>query len=112
MSALAERINPKLDIKYQLVWNFGAYLLDVPRRLGVNAALDAAADLLVCSHKYYCGGRNGSDQQLLSKHGRALRLLREEIDDEVRARSTETLCAVMLLMIAQVSYGVVVSEYC
>ncbi|KAL8870571.1 MAG: hypothetical protein Q9174_003419, partial [Haloplaca sp. 1 TL-2023] len=101
ISALAERINPKLDIKYQLVWNFGGYLLEVPRRLGVNAALDAAADLLVCSHKNYCGGRNGSDQLLLSKHGRALRLLREAITDRVTARSNETLCAVMLLMVTQ-----------
>jgi Fungal specific transcription factor domain len=102
-SALVYKIDPTTDIRYQLVWNFGGYLADVPRRLGTNPALDAASDALVAAHTDFCSsGRPGSECELLAKHSHALSVLRDALDDPVKAHSSETLCAIMLLMIVQV----------
>lgn len=102
-SAFVGKIDPTADIRYQLVWNFGAYLADIPRRLGTNPALDAASDALVAAHTNFCSNGHGvPDYAFLAKYSRALNVLRDELDDPDKAHSSETLCAIMLLMIIQV----------
>ncbi|KAI9794103.1 MAG: hypothetical protein M1833_000468 [Piccolia ochrophora] len=103
VSALVNKIDPTADIRYQLVWNFGGYLADIPRRLGTNPVLDAASDALVSAHTNYCSsGHPRAGCELLAKYSHALNVLRDALDDPVKAHSSETLCAIMLLMIVQV----------
>ena len=102
-SAFVNRIYPLGDIRYQLPANFGNYLADVPRHLGVSPALDAASDALVAAHARFCAGQSAPEHEVLTKYSRALSALRQELDDEVKAQSAENLCAIMLLMIVQVS---------
>lgn len=102
-SAFVGSINPTMDIKYQLLWNFGDYLADVPRRLGVNPALDVASDALVSVHTSFCSqGHYVHDPRVLAKYSKALVALRDALNDPDKAYSSETLCAIMLLMIVQV----------
>ncbi|KAI9805437.1 MAG: hypothetical protein M1825_000688 [Sarcosagium campestre] len=102
VSAMVDKIDPATDIRYQLIWNFGGYLAEIPRRLGANAALDAASDVLVAAHTNYCVlGRPRSDNRLLVKYSHALTALRDALDNPVQAHSSETLCAIMVLMIVQ-----------
>ena len=101
-AAFTERINPHVDIRFQLLWSFGGYLVDVPRRLGTSEALDAAADALVTAHARFCAGTLDPDAPLLVKHSRALSMLRHDLSDPFKAHTSETLCSVMLLMIYQV----------
>ena len=100
--AFIERIDPFIDIKFQLLWSFGDYLADIPCRLGESGALDAAADALVMAHARFCVGHLDPDTVLLAKYSRALRVLRQDLDDPVKAHSSETLCSIMLLTIYEV----------
>ncbi|KAG8530539.1 uncharacterized protein KY384_005042 [Bacidia gigantensis] len=54
--AFVSKASPSIDISHQLVMNFGGFLAEVPRRLGVNEALDAAAGVLVTAYAGYCAG--------------------------------------------------------
>ncbi|KAI9842413.1 MAG: hypothetical protein M1837_007158 [Sclerophora amabilis] len=102
-SALVNRIDPTTDIRYQLVWNFGGYLAYIPSRLGTNPALDAASDALVAAHTSYCSSAHLLPEcEHLVKYSHALNVLRDALEDPVKAHSSETLCAIMLLMIVQV----------
>lgn len=102
-SAFVDKVNLTADIRYQLVWNFGGYLVQVPRRLGTNPALDAASEALVAAHTSFCStGPTGTGSGVLVKYSRALKALRKALTDPVTACSTETLGAIMLLMIVQV----------
>ena len=107
-------VDPSIDINVQLVWNFGAFLREVPRRLGTNEALDAASDALVTAYTWYTSSSVGyriPDTEALTKHSLALNALRNCLDDPVKAHSSETLCAIMLLQICQVLLGVVVKPW-
>ena len=101
-SSFIDKINVFVDIRYQLLGNFGGYLAEIPCRLGTNAALDAASDTLVAAHARFCSGNRDPDRALLAKHSQALSILRHSLDSSVNAHSSETLCAIMLLMIVQV----------
>ena len=101
-SAFVHKTGQDLDIKYQLTWNFGLYLTAIPRRLGRSAALDAATDVLVHAHTRFCTEGFSSNPTLLAKYSRAFAVLRHDIDDAAKARSSETLCAVMVLSIVKV----------
>ncbi|KAL8778799.1 MAG: hypothetical protein Q9194_001797 [Teloschistes cf. exilis] len=96
--ALVYRANPELDIRYQFPWNIGTFLWDIPARLGTNAALDAASDVLVTAHAQYCAGGRRIDKGLLKKQALALSVLRQHLVDPAKALSSETLCATTLLM--------------
>lgn len=100
--AFIERIDPFLDIRFQLLWTFGDYLADIPCRLGRSRALDAAADAVVMAHARFCVGHLDPDTTLLAKHSRALSVLRQDLNDPIKAHSSETLCSIMLLMIYEV----------
>lgn len=112
-SAFAGRIDPTIDMRYQLLLNFGGYLADVPRRLGTNLALDAASDALVAAHTNFCSnGHFVPEYGLLAKYSQALNALRDVLDDRDKAYSSETLCAIMVLMIVQVGHNFVPRSSC
>ncbi|KAL8753175.1 MAG: hypothetical protein Q9184_005495 [Pyrenodesmia sp. 2 TL-2023] len=100
-SAFVHCLSQKVDIRFQLLWNFGDYLTSIPCRLGVSAALDAAVDALVAAHSAFCVGNLVSNPVVWRKYSRALSVLRHDLDDVVKARSAESLCAVMLNSIVQ-----------
>lgn len=91
-----------MDIRYQLIWNFGGFLQDVVCRLGTNDALDASSDALVATHKGFCAGYADPSPEQLVKYSRGLYTLRQAISDPGTVHSIETLCAIMILMITEV----------
>ncbi|KAL8813217.1 MAG: hypothetical protein Q9223_007095 [Gallowayella weberi] len=101
-AAFIHSISQQVDIKFQLPWNFGGFLHCVPPRLGRSEALDAAIDSLVTAHKHYCVGGFAPNELTLTKYSRALAVLRHDLDDVAKARSSESLCAVLVISIAQV----------
>ena len=99
--AFVRAIHPSTDIRWNLAWMYGGFLRDVPPRLGTNEALDTAADAVISMHSDFCVTRKLS-VQALSKYGRALNTLHTYLDDPVKAASTDTLCAVTILLLCQV----------
>ena len=81
-------------------------MFEIPRRMNENEALDAAVNALVCSHSNFCA-RKAVSVETLSSYSHALRSLRHCLDDPGKASQTETLCAVMLLLICQVGVKIV-----
>lgn len=100
-SAFVHSLDQEVDIRFQLAWNFGFYLTDIPRRLGRSAALDAATNALVAAHSGFCAGDLASNPSVWGKYSQALTMLRHDLDDVTKARSSESLCAVMLLSVVQ-----------
>lgn len=103
-SLFTQGIKRSTDLRYNLWWSFGSFLEDVPRRLGANEALDRAADAVATAHASFCAGRVGS-VDALTKYSRALRTLRVYLEDGVHAQSSNTLCAVMILLVCQIFLG-------
>ncbi|KAL3495887.1 hypothetical protein BJX62DRAFT_194467 [Aspergillus germanicus] len=101
--ALADAILTK-DLRYNLLWAYGGYLLAVPSRLGVNEALDTAVDALVTAHRTF-SSRKEITVISLTKYSRALTALRGCLDNPKTASSSETLCAVSLLLVIQHIHG-------
>jgi hypothetical protein len=101
---LIDKVNltTESDLRYNLTWAFGGFLQDIPRRLGNNAALDAAATCLVLSHVRFSTGRRDPVPEEIKVYINALSVLRTCLDDPMVARDANTLCAVMLLLFAQV----------
>lgn len=100
-NSFIETMKPTTDLRYNLAWSFGGFLVDIPRRLGVNEALDSAVQVLVDSHQDFCAGL-GVTSRVLVGYSRALRMLRSYLNDPVKARTSETLCSVMVLLMCQV----------
>ncbi|KAF7597179.1 hypothetical protein BBP40_009519 [Aspergillus hancockii] len=98
--AFVRAIHTSTDLRFNLAWAYGGFLRDIPPRLGTNEALDTAADAVVTMHSSFCVTRAMSIHAL-GKYSRALKTLRTYLDDPSKASSTDTLCAVMLLLIAQ-----------
>jgi len=90
------------DFKYNLVWSHGMYLQDIPQRLGRNESLDTAVAALTAAHSDVAMRAPHPSIKALTLYTRALQTLREYLNDTVKARASETLCAVMLLLICQV----------
>ena len=101
-SAFVSNIDSSIDIKIQLPWNFGPFLEEVPKRLGSNMALDAASETLVAAYSRFCTGNIGPDNTVLLKYQRTLSALRHCLTDPVKAHSSESLCAIMILLMIQV----------
>ncbi|KAL8672374.1 MAG: hypothetical protein Q9168_003146 [Polycauliona sp. 1 TL-2023] len=96
VSAFVGRISQGVDIRFQLPWNFGDYLNQLPRRLGVSEALDAAVDALTTVHASFCAGNLSPGPEVLAKHAHSLSVLRRDLSDAVKARASETLAAIMV----------------
>ena len=101
-SAFVSNVDSSRDILIQLPWNFGLFLEDVPRRLGSNLALDSASGTLVAAYSRFCTGHTGPDEIILVKYQRTISALRHCLAEPVKAHSSETLCAIMILLIIQV----------
>lgn len=96
--SVLEVSDPRYDITC-----YGGWVLDLPRRLGANEALDASVNALsatfpaVHSKQITC--------KALSSYVKALEVLRLYIADPVKVREPETLCAIYLVMICQVRWS-------
>jgi hypothetical protein len=102
---MIETMNPAMDLRYNLAWSFPV-LEYVPQRLGRNAALDAAAKVVVAAHCSHCISRRRVPPNVLVEYSRALTQLRLALDDTVTAQSLETLCAIKLLLVSQVGLAI------
>ena len=109
-NAFTQAINRSTDIRYNLRWSFGLFLEEVPPRLGANEALDRAVDAVTSAHADFCTRQHGSVQSL-AKYAAALRTLRVYLDQPVHAQETNTLAAVMILLICQTMMGQNNSQY-
>lgn len=101
-SALITLLDPSVGIEVNLLFNFGGFIIDIPRRLGSNAALDATSDAFVASFTGFRSGRREPDTKVLRLHGKALKALRSCLEERTTAQASETLCAIQLIMIYQV----------
>ncbi|KAK6428618.1 hypothetical protein LTR95_015238 [Oleoguttula sp. CCFEE 5521] len=99
-------IVPSTDFKHNLAWSYGPYLQEVPRRLGVSPSMDAAIEALVHAHHDICQQKPVS-VIFVQKYGKALRTLRQALQDEEIARRPETLAAVMILVSGASTNGAV-----
>jgi hypothetical protein len=88
------------DLRYSVSY-YGAFLKYVPQRLGTNQALDAAVQALASASS--CLRTRENSTQVLVQYGNALKALRLSLSDPLKAESPETLCAIYLVMICQVS---------
>lgn len=88
-----------VDLRYDVSY-YGEFLKDIPRRLGSNKALDAAAGAL--SSAYVSLHTRQQSVSTYTEYGNALKALRLCLDDPVKGNSPETLCAIYLVMICQV----------
>jgi hypothetical protein len=88
------------DLRFNLAWWYGIFLEDIPKRLGRNGALDASVRALTEAHLDFCSRRPASPKALV-RYSSALRTLRFYLDEPAKACTTETLCAVMVLLICQ-----------
>lgn len=100
--AFVSKVSLSVDISCQLAGNLGGFLCEIPKRFGVNEALDAAVEVLVVTYSRFCAGSYRLDTEVLAKHSRILNVLRESLNDPVKAHSSETLCFVMLSSICEV----------
>ncbi|KIX10626.1 uncharacterized protein Z518_01710 [Rhinocladiella mackenziei CBS 650.93] len=111
VSGFAERVQPATNLKYNLIWAYGGFLLQVPKRLGSNEALDAAASCLITAHQRLIIAGGDVIPQALAKYSQALNALRKCLDDPVEACSANTLCAVMILLMCQMFIGLEGTRY-
>ena len=93
------------DLRYSVSY-YGAFLKYVPQRLGTNQALDAAVQALASASS--CLRTRENSTQVLVQYGDALKALRLSLSDPLKAETPETLCAIYLIMICQVSVQVLV----
>lgn len=101
-SALIRKIGTSCDLRYNLSWSYGGFIEDIPRRIGTNEALDTAVAALVSAHSHFSSNSGSLTLvESLTKYSHALKALRRYLDNPVRARQSETLCGVMLLLICQ-----------
>ena len=96
-------IDGSTDVRFNLEFMYGDFVNDVPSRLGANIALDAVAALLINAHSEVCTGHRQISIKTISLYSTALASLRTCLGTYESASSIETLCAVLLLLLCQVS---------
>ncbi|KIV83053.1 hypothetical protein PV11_05113 [Exophiala sideris] len=103
VNVFTDKIKPAAGIRYNISWTFGSYLDQVPAHLGVNEALDAAADAFMVGMRRFPNPDSAVDLApvMLEKYTFALASLRRCLDDPAIARAPETLCAVLFLLNCQ-----------
>ncbi|KAJ5602260.1 hypothetical protein N7510_011794 [Penicillium lagena] len=90
------------DLRYDLS-TYGTFLRDIPQRLGSNPALDAAVDALTCAFPFL--KTRDYPPNVLTRYNHSLRALRSCLDDPVQAQTSNTLCAIYLIVICQAWLG-------
>ncbi|KAL4935332.1 hypothetical protein BDV06DRAFT_131025 [Aspergillus oleicola] len=101
---LVAAIKPQTSLRYNLMWAYGGYLVFVPRRLGLNEALDTAIDALITTHQTYASCKEVTATSL-TKYSTALGALRRCLSNPSVASTSETLCAVSVLLVVQHMLG-------
>ncbi|KAK8071662.1 hypothetical protein PG996_005010 [Apiospora saccharicola] len=87
-------------VRANLVQTYGPFLEMVPSRLGTNAALDNSTRAVVCAHQDVCRGRPATEESL-AHYSLAIRTLSLCLNSLDTARSTETVCAVIMLIMCE-----------
>lgn len=88
------------DIRFDISI-YGDFLKEIPRRLGTNEALDASVCALATAFSSIHSRQQST--AMLNGYGKALNSLRVCLNDPAKAQSPDTLCALYLVMICQVS---------
>ncbi|PLB47679.1 hypothetical protein P170DRAFT_465282 [Aspergillus steynii IBT 23096] len=86
------------DARYNLGY-YGVFFAQLPCRVGVHPALDAA--VAAVTHSAPCLFKQESSSLALEKYGRALYMLRLSLQDGKVDLGVETLCAIYLLWISE-----------
>jgi hypothetical protein len=79
---------------------YGAFLPEIPQRLGSHPALDASASALICAYPAVYGRQPSSGA--LSRYGHALHVLRISLSNSNAGNVVEVLCAIYFLLLCQV----------
>ncbi|KAK2612207.1 hypothetical protein QQS21_001783 [Conoideocrella luteorostrata] len=88
------------------VFSFGSFIKEIPKRIGHNPALDAAASAFASAVK---GARSKQRSvESLRKYAISLQAVQNTINDPEKTYSAETLCAIYLIMVC---HDWVVSKY-
>ncbi|KAF5877158.1 putative transcription factor cys6 protein [Botrytis fragariae] len=86
------------DIRYD-IGVYGAFLTEIPKRLGSSAALDASVNAI--STSYTSIYSRTKPVEALESYGRGLKALRVALNDPKEATEANTICAFYLMMICQ-----------
>lgn len=89
------------DIRYDTSW-LGDFLHMIPERIGTNKALDSAADTFTTGFNNL-DNPHGQPTQMLTKYGDTLRALRDTIGDPAQREAPETMYAMYLVLLSEVS---------
>ena len=102
--AIVVRLQASSDIRYYIGFRYGLFLVDIPKRLGINDALDAAVTALLARHAETSMRQDQTDPRAPAAvaYNRALTALRLTLADPDKIATSETLCAVLLLTYCQV----------
>lgn len=101
VALLASKLSNK-DLRYDLEWAYGPFMVDIPKRLGHSIALDAATRALTLSLPPSPQTRRQPSVGTLHSYTVALEATRLALADPIQSRSTNTLCAVYFLLLCQV----------
>lgn len=88
------------DLRYDIS-GFGAFLRELPRRLGRNKALDASVHAVTTVFPALYSQE--SSPEMIAAYVHALRCLRMNLSDRATAQTPETLCAIYLVTLCQAS---------
>lgn len=87
------------DLRYD-IHTYGTFLRYLPQRIGKNEALDSAVDAFTTGFSTLHGGVGGLEA--FQKYGRALKAVRDSLNDPATGQTPETMCAIYLIMVVQV----------
>lgn len=90
------------DLRYD-VSGFGGFLKDIPRRMGRNKALDASVNAFTTLYPILYSQNMHVSSAMLAAYVRALESLRISLEDRMTAQTPETLAAIYLVTLSQVS---------
>jgi hypothetical protein len=79
---------------------YGAFLPEIPKRLGSHPALDASTSALISAYPAVYNRK--PSYEALTRYGRALHALRLSLDEPESEKIAEVLCAIYFLLICQV----------
>lgn len=88
------------DLRYSLD-AFGDILHYLPRRLGTSHVLDDSVEALICAYSSYHSRHEHI--KALTAYVKVIKTLRNALIDPVQSGKVETLCAVYVVMVCQVS---------
>jgi hypothetical protein len=86
---------------------FGPFMYEIPRRIGHNAALDAAAACLVHAHSSLVQRKPATEVATPRLYLPAVQALQTSLENPREGMSANTLCASVLLGLVEVSGAVI-----